>query len=303
MLTCPLCAQAVVGRHGLKRHMATHNPETKTLACPYAHTGCTRTFRQPVNLKTHVEAKHTLRKWRCAHCPEVLSSQSSHIRHCQRKHSEHGYAKQRRGAKRRASTSSSSSGSEGSSSSPSFIRFVSSPAVAPVSTYPIEAQQEMKFNDIVMDTTHFVDTMNTVEVGPLAVAVETSLLLYTTSVDDSMYMDTFDWSSWSTNEKDQDLTWTIPEDPLAYITGVNLPNFDFEAELRIQSELFASSSPPPPSSSSSYSPPSSPHCGLHFAPPSPPASYGYYYGVSTGFSPLPSPGWNFDPLSSISSPY
>ncbi|KAF8990493.1 hypothetical protein BDZ89DRAFT_1054867, partial [Hymenopellis radicata] len=298
--TCPLCAQAVVGRHGLKRHMATHNPETKTLACPYAPPGASLPSAKPVNLKTHVEAKHTLRKWRCAHCPEVLSSQSSHIRHCQRKHSEHGYAKQRRGAKRRASTSSSS----GSEVQPHLHHPYSSCHLRPRRSclyVPIEAQQEMKFNDIVMNTTHFVDAMNTVEVGPLAVAVETSLLLYTTSVDDSMYMDTFDWSSWSTNEKmfqDQDLT---SKDPLAYITGVNLPNFDFEAELRrIQSELFASSSPP---SSSSSSPPSSPHCGLHFAPPSPPASYGYYYGVSPGFSSLPSPGWSFDPLSSISSPY
>ncbi len=240
-------------------------------------------FRR-VRVTHHGCYRHTLRKWRCAHCPEVLSSQSSHIRHCQRKHSEHGYAKQRRGAKRRTSTSSSTSSIH-----------------SPAPTFPAGPQQEMKFDDVLMDTTYFVDAMTALDVQPLAVAVETSLLLHTTNSD------TFDWLSWSINEKD----WSLTEDPLAYITGVNLPDFDFEAELgRVQSELFSQSSPPPPppssycpsSSSSAYSPPSSPHCGLHFAPPSPPASH-RYYDVSTiehvppVFSPLLPSGWNFDPTS------
>ncbi|KAF8919058.1 hypothetical protein CPB85DRAFT_1249341 [Mucidula mucida] len=52
-------------------------------------------FPAVANLTAHIKSKHEKTTWPCEHCPLVLSSQSSRIRHRQRKH---GYEKRERAA-------------------------------------------------------------------------------------------------------------------------------------------------------------------------------------------------------------
>ncbi|KAF9049450.1 hypothetical protein BDZ89DRAFT_651095 [Hymenopellis radicata] len=259
MFTCSSCPRTFARQRDLTRHQEIHDETTKNrFVCPYE--GCTVSSRQSANLTAHIQAKHKKTTWPCEHCPLVLSSQSSRIRHRQRKH---GYEKRERAS---ASSTSKVTKNRSSSTSSSYstvsTRSMSSSSSSEASVAGHVTSQLDKLKKISSRIEHFMEEFSDIAVKPLGLAMGTLV----GEPDEGVDMGTqfqFDWASW--------VTTSVPE----LSSSLDIPNFNFDEELqRVYARL-------PPRHT--YSPPPTPHCGLYLAPPSP-ASSSAYFGDLTASS-------------------